>query len=423
MNNNMPDGGAPDGERSGVLGPLVAGVSLAGTAAFWTLNHFSPALSWHVLYLLSEVVLISVVIWQACDPFADAAQWVGRTFGLPGSVRGATLDAIASSMPELFSGIFFVTVAVAAAGDSTAAILEAGAEGYGATIATCAGSAVYNMILIPAFCAIVISFYRTQRPTIDVEDEVLARDGLWFVVCQMVLILFLFQDKMQWWMAIAFIVIYGIYIVHLYRDTKVFQRSQQTGSDPPKVTDNDDDAPDSAGILFGYRDIPLNRVSAALIIVVSTCVAAAACYFLVEATREAAQSLGVPTFFVAVILAAAASSVPDTFMSIGSAMRGDDSGAVSNAFGSSIFDICICLSIPLLVNSYLTGWEPVSMLQDGKPIAGLVGLRILLVVLTVITLAIIWHRRQLTRNKAFVLCGLYLVFIGYAVFGSLGIGV
>jgi len=141
----------------------------------------------------------------------------------------------------------------------------------------------------------------------------------------------------------------------------------------------------------------------------------------VEVTNETADLLGVPTFFVAVILAAAASSVPDTLLSMGSAKRGDDSGAVSNAFGSNIFDICICLSIPLLVNSALNGWQPVAMLQDGKPIPGLVGLRVLLVALTVITLAVIWHNRQLTRGKAFFLCGLYLVFIGYAVLGSLGI--
>jgi cation:H+ antiporter len=51
-----------------------------------------------------QTILLSVLIWQACDPFADAAQWVGQRFGIPGSVRGATLDAVASSMPEFFSG-------------------------------------------------------------------------------------------------------------------------------------------------------------------------------------------------------------------------------------------------------------------------------------------------------------------------------
>ena len=52
------------------------------------------------------------------------------------------------------------------------------------------------MILIPAFCALVISYYRKSRPTIDVEPEVIARDGMWFLGCEAVLITFLFQDAM-----------------------------------------------------------------------------------------------------------------------------------------------------------------------------------------------------------------------------------
>ncbi len=432
-----------------VKGLGVAVVAVACLGLFWMLG---PA--WKLAYLFAEVVVISIVIWQACDPFADAAQWIGETFKLPGSVRGATLDAIASSMPELFSGIFFVLIAVTAVGEggTQQALEAAGAEGYGATIATCAGSAVYNMMLIPAVCALVISFYRTSRPVIDVEDDVIARDGLWFVCCEILLILFLFQDQMYWWMGLVFIGLYVVYIVQLSRDAgkfrgkmaKVREHLEGPGAEADEDTvvrdlkesgvrvsrahvikaregDGEEEDDDSAGILFGVADVPLNMVTAWTVIVVSTAFAAGACYFLVDATRAAATELGVPTFFVAVIVAAAASSVPDTFLSIGSAMRGDDSGAVSNAFGSNIFDICICLSIPLLVNSYLTGWQPVSLLQDGEPIPGLVGLRILLVVLTIVTLAIIWHNRQLTRTKAFVLCGLYGVFIAYAVLGSLGV--
>ncbi|MCA8999637.1 MAG: hypothetical protein KDA80_21760 [Planctomycetaceae bacterium] len=439
------------------IGFLIASVATILMVAFY-FTHMELA------FLLTSVVVISIVIWQACDPFAEAAQWVGDMFRIPGSVRGATLDAIASSMPELFSGIFFVLVAISAADATEAARAAAGSEGFGSAIATAAGSAIYNMILIPACCALMISYARPKRPTIDIEDEVVARDGLWFVGCEMVLIVFLYQDQMHWWMGLVFLAMYAIYIYQLYSDARKYrQRLREVKAklaDVPKemetttvveVLENehgirvsettvskartelsrearglnpdpeeDDEPPEAAPVFFGLWDIPLNTFSAVLILLLSTCVAAGACYFLVEVTNETADFLQVPTFFVAVILAAAASSVPDTFLSIGAAKRGDDSGAVSNAFGSNIFDICICLSVPLLVNSYLVNWQPVELTQDGKPIPGLIGLRILLVALTVITLAIIWHNKQLTRNKAIVLCLLYLVFIGYAVMGSLG---
>lgn len=448
-------------------GPNRLGLFIAiGVSVLFIVLHFlrgeSEDFGLTIAYLIVEVTLVSIVIWQACDPFADAAQWVGQKLHLPGSVRGATLDAVASSMPELFSGIFFVLLALRAAyGGTPEALVEAGAEGYGSTIATCAGSAVYNMILIPAFCALTIGLTRKERPTIDVEDEVISRDGIWFVSCEMLLILFLFQNTMHWWMGLILLGLYFVYIYQLYRDAKLFRLKKAairlyleehgTEVEVGRVLDALDDQgisvsrgivalakeeiqkeisreeleeeeiPDDAGILFGYFAIPLSGLSTTLILAVTTLISAAACYFLVEATIETAEALAVPAFFVAVIVAAAASSVPDTLLAIGAAKRGDDSGAVSNAFGSNIFDICVCLSIPLLVNSYLTGWQPVALLQDGKPIAGLVGLRILLVVLTIITLLVMWHNRQLTVKKALFLCGLYGVFIAYAVLGSLGI--
>ncbi len=442
-----------DGERVSKTGPIVSALALVVLGICF-------AAGWEIGFLVASVVVISIVIWQACDPFADAAQWIGQRFDLPGSVRGATLDAVASSMPELFSGLFFVIVALTSADPGDPKAMEAaGAEGYSSTIATCAGSAVYNMILIPAFCALVISFYRQNRPTIDIDDEVITRDGVWFVGCNLLLVVFLFQDEMSWWMGVALLVLYAVYVYHLFRDAQAYRvkvRAIQAHLDDRSVESTEvtvieaveaegyrisrtmatrsidahaagelkiEEEEDAryAGVFFGYFQVPLHARTAWAIIVCSTLVSALACYFLVEATYQAADVLAVPAFFVAVIIAAAASSVPDTLLAIGAAMRGDDSGAVSNAFGSNIFDICVCLSIPLLVNSYLLGWQPVSLLHDGHPASGLVGLRVLLVVLTISTLGIMWHKRQLTRTKALVLCGSYLLFIGYAVLGSLGI--
>ena len=406
---------ATDRESSSVVSVLVFVISLLAMVAAGCMAHMTGGGTWGLLFLLFQVVVISIVIWQACDPFADAAQWVGITWRLPGSVRGATLDAIASSMPELFSGIFFVVLAISAA-EGGVSMAEAGGEGMGATVATCAGSAVYNMILIPAFCALFIAMYRKERPTIDVESEVITRDGFWFIGCELLLILFLAKQVVYWWMGVAFLLVYVVYVIMLRRHTQRHRVAHDEGR-----VETPDTPPDSAGCIFGRFDIPLNRATVPAVLLVSTIVAAASCYWLVIVTRATAEELNVPIFFVAVILAAAASSVPDTFLSIGSSMRGDDDGAISNAFGSNIFDICVCFSIPLLVNSYLNNWEPIHMTQDGEPMTSLLGLYVLLIVLTIATLAILWHKHQITRRKAVILCGLYLVFIAYAVLGSLGI--
>ena len=451
-NGESSDPDVDDDEGGGRAGIYVTIISLAVFGVLWALDGVNQSSIVRVAFLLSQVIVISIIIWQACNPFADAAQWIGTAFKLPGSVRGATLDAIASSIPELFTGIFFVIVAVVGFQGSADELAVRAADGYGAIVATCAGSAVYNMILIPAFCALVVSFKRKNRPTIDVEREVITRDGLWFVGCSIILIIFLFQPAMHWWMGVILLVAYVVYVAMLYTHARQFRRSMKAveahlategapleaneiiehfAETETKVTaemlerarkgSSDEDGDDeSAGFFFGLINVPLNHLTVWIVIGLSTALAAVACYWLVEVTHEMATAIGVPIFFVAVIMVAAASSVPDTFLAIGAAKRGDDSGAVSNAFGSNIFDICISLSIPLLVMSSLLDWQPVSLTQNGKPMAGLVDLRVLLVVLTAITLAIMWHKRQITRLKALILCGLYALFLAYAVIGSLG---
>jgi len=435
---------------------LITALCVLLTVLFWYRG-------WMLAFLVAETAVISIVLWQACDPFAETAQWVGKVLHLPGSVRGATLDAIASSMPELFSGIFFVILAVVAVGGNPSAMPEACGEGFASTIATCAGSAIYNMIVIPAVCAIVIAFARRTRPRIDVERPVLSRDGVFYALCVGLLLGFLYYNRMTWWTALVFLALYGVYILVLYHDARAYRRVfpdtrqmlREMGLErdarevalalvskgikvKPKMVVRIQEAlrhgkqepdPDekkavqSARLLFGLWHLPLNGKTAGLLILGCTAVAAAACYFLVDAVLETARLLDVPAFFVAVILAAAASSVPDTFLSIGASRRGDDSGAVSNAFGSNIFDICVCLSIPLLISSYLNKWQPIELLEDGRPMVGLLGLQSLLWILTVITLVIIWHKRQVTVPKAMMLFGLYAVFIAYAVLGSLKITV
>ncbi len=441
-------------------GFIVAFISLIALAVTGAISlGASGSTAAMVAFLLAQVVVISIVIWQACDPFADAAQYIGMKFNIPGSVRGATLDAIASSMPELFSGIFFVVVAIISVQDAQELATES-SEGFGAVVATCAGSAVYNMILIPAACALVIARARKSQPTIEIAPNVITRDGMWFLICEVILIVFLFQNSVTWWMAVVFIGIYFMYIAWLYMDTRSFRRalsgvSEQIQGFTGDITtdlvtekfkqanlpynkariievrnrlidqragdEEEEETLEEAEFLFGLGRVKLGPVSSWMVILVSTLVAAASCYWLVEVTYSFSKVLEIPIFFVAVIIAAAASSVPDTFLSVGAALRGDDDGAVANAFGSNIFDICICLSIPLLVASYLNGWGPVALVQeDGEPLPGLVGMRILLAVFTMVTLLIMWHNLQLTKRKAWILVGLYALFVLYAVLGSMG---
>lgn len=449
----------PDTEPDSKFGPAVwiSLASVIGLAGCYGWVQTAPSTAAELALAFFQISTVSIVIWQACEPFADTAQFLGERWRIPSSVRGATLDAIASSLPELFTGLFFVLVAIRTthSPDASETTFHAG-EGFGATIATCAGSAVYNMILIPAFCGLAIALTRHHKPVIEIDRKVISRDGFWFLVCEIVLVLFLFQKQLSWHLAVVLISLYVIYLAWLWIDAHQYRTARAAAIEVLRHVDAPDDDQirscladaginaslplidyvrrelddgdnlrdevedvECAGVLYGWIRIPLRLSIAYAVLVASTVVTALACYWLVEITVAIATTLSVPVFFVAVIVAAAASSVPDTLLSVAAAKRGDDDGAVSNAFGSNIFDICICLSVPLIAGILLNDGNPIELAIDGRPMPGLFGLQILLLTLTAITLGMLAHRLQLTLRKSWILVGLYLVFIGYAVLGSL----
>ena len=211
---------------------------------------------------------------------------------------------------------------------------------------------------------------------------------MWVIVTQFGLLVFLFQPKLDWWMGVIALLAYAVYVLHLMIATRRFRSQLAEGTIERGI------AEDAADLLFGRIEVRLNGFTATVILLASTLVAAGACYLLVDLTNQSAEKLGVTPFFVAVILTAAVSSIPDTFMSLGSARRGDDSGAMSNVFGSNIFDICIGMSIPLIVSCYLNDWQPITWIgPDDQTLSGVVGLRVFLFVLTAIVMFVLWQAR------------------------------
>jgi Ca2+/Na+ antiporter len=94
-----------------------------------------------LLIPLIIIALCCLVIWRAGDGFMVASEYVGRN--LSEGVRGATINAIASSMPEVFTSFFFLFVL----NDAT---------GFSGGIGTTAGSAIFNSMVIPAVSIIAV---------------------------------------------------------------------------------------------------------------------------------------------------------------------------------------------------------------------------------------------------------------------------
>ena len=117
--------------------------------------------------------------------------------------------------------------------------------------------------------------------------------------------------------------------------------------------------------------------------------------------------MGVAPYFIAVILASAATSLPDTILSYRDAMKGDYDDAIANALGSNIFDICFALGLPIFAYTLVKG--PIIMPES--TLIDVVQLQISLIILTIVSFYIFYFNRGLKVIHSIYLLGLYIVFV------------
>jgi cation:H+ antiporter len=134
----------------------------------------------------------------------------------------------------------------------------------------------------------------------------------------------------------------------------------------------------------------------------------AACYILMEGVIGVAEYFHMNVFFVAVILAAAGTSVPDTVISIKSALKGDYDDAIANAVGSNIFDICVCIGLTSLIWTLMNG--PIEMPVE----INAAELRVILVGLTLVVIALFLQRR-IGYTTAITLIAGYFLYAYYTI--------
>jgi cation:H+ antiporter len=414
--------------------------------------------------VLIPLVLISftcLLIWRACDGFELASEYIGRN--LSEGVRGGTINAISSSLPELFTTLI-------------ALFVLSDQDGFAIGIGTTAGSALFNGMIIPALCILfvlgtVVKGFKVT--SVNVSVKVIWRDGVTLILAQIVLVIILMGSKLVWWQGA---ILMGIYVLYLWYMITSMKRGQAiraaNGAGAPEAdaeTDEEDDGEGDAargpvGALFYWLSLgPLLDLEARMVgpkhrermknetwngwplLLVSAAVIGLACYFLVKAcewlgTGSSAHpsydffghelvGIGMPPMFVAVIFAAMATSVPDTIISIRDARDGDYDDAVANALGSNIFDICFALGFPLFLYTLIHG--PIVMTQETMDLSG--ELRVLLLLLTVVGFLVYlvgrrgreehgWRTVGMGRLNALALLAIYCVFVAFVLGRSAGAG-
>ena len=372
---------------------------------------------------LALIALTSVVIMYACNTFEDAADHLGRNMA-PG-VKGATINAIGSSLPELFTTMLFLF------GPAFLVKNSSPEELFSAGIATCAGSAIFNAVIIPGLCILAVMFIgvkkkggREKVTSIELNKKVVVKDGFFFLLSEIALIYFLGMQKLTYIMGFSLMAIYVIYIM-------VTLKGGFAGDEDDEDEDEDDEDEDEGGVgllglgwlldfnarFFGGRELSEDEGNgrAWVLLSLSTIFIGIACGGVVYAVEGAAHELGVSLYVTAVLLAAAATSVPDTVLSVKDAMKGDYDDAVANAVGSNIFDICICLGFPLALYSLINSDIMLQSDTDGGDVQVL---RFILILASVLILAIFLIGRSIGKVKAVMLFSIYFLWTAFIIGGA-----
>ncbi len=338
---------------------------------------------WPVSFLLwvSLIVFASITIWRAGDFFQPAADYVQEKHKLPESIKAAVIDAIASSFPE-----FCVAV--------IAVILLGRAE---VGISSIVGSALYNVLIIPAAAGLV------AKGPMKIGKEVVWRDSLMYfgVVILLLVALLAFPNAWGFGVAALFILSYLGYIFWLNFDYRKHKRNLASEDTDMSVSEDTGASNEGEESELEIRD----ESHAWKWVLGMMLVMGLASHILVEASIQLGDLLGIDAVIMGFIVIAAGTSVPDTVLSVLSAKRGNYDAAISNVFGSNIFDICICLSVPILLALVLTGAvTPVNLPQ--------IELVYMLIGATALAIYLFWSDNYtLTKTKSTIMFGIYLLII------------
>lgn len=346
----------------------------------------------------SIICFSTYLIWKASSSFDIASSYLTRN--LSEGIKGPTINAVASSLPELLISFFFLFYI----GDL---------EGFSAGYATIIGSSIFNISIIPAISFLII-YYKKGVSLFPTDKKIIEQDGFFLIITELVLFAGLFFGGISIYLALILILLYCLYIFLVIQKRNNKTSSAINNFDEEELKNENSILKNIvniniAGLILNKKKINTNN--AILILLISLVIISIACKKLVSSSEQLSEHLNMNLFFITFFVAAVASSIPDTILSIKDAKNEKYKDAFSNAYGSNIFDICIGIGLPVLI--YLTINDQIlistSTVENSNNIVTLSS--VLLIAFSIIITLIYWLK-SLNLIRSFVIIGLYLCFLG-----------
>jgi len=329
-----------------------------------------------LLFYIGLAVLSTAVVWQGSFILEGAAEHLASYYQLPAVVQGAVIEAVGSSFPELSSTVI--------------ATLIHGEFNLG--VATIVGSAIFNILVIPGLSGLV------GKP-LEGDRILVYKDAQFYITSVTVLLLaFAFaliynpvantqwQGTMNRAIALIPLALYGLYL---------FLQQQDMAEQ-----EKDDEKPP--------QDIQVGKEWLRLLFSLALIVAGVE--GLVRAAIGLGNVLNTPNFLWGLTIIAAGSSLPDAFISIRAARRGEGIISLANVLGSNIFDLLVAIPVGVLI----AGASTINF-AVAAPMMGVLTLA------TIVLFAMLRTNLVLSKGECWILLGLYIAFIAWMVLETFGV--
>ncbi|WP_336327379.1 sodium:calcium antiporter [Halovenus sp. HT40] len=312
---------------------------------------------------IAVVVVTTAAIWIGSGWLEDASARLATYYQLPPVVQGGIIAAAGSSFPELASVVF-------------AALAGSFGLGVGAIV----GSAIFNVLVIPALAVLVPGRDMNSTRTL------VHKETLFYLLAVVVLFLTFalaliynpidgtLSGQLTRPLAAAPLLVYVLYLFLQWQDTVDYTETPPTSGIEPRKE-------------WGWL------LAGLLVILVSV-------ERLVDSVIYLGEVADTPDFLWGVTIVAAATSLPDTLVSIQAADSEDHVASIANVVGSNIFDLLVVIPFGIL----LLGAAPI----DFGIAAPMMGCLIAATVLLFVTLR---TGLLLTSREAYLLLGAYALFV------------
>jgi len=322
---------------------------------------------------VAVIVASTFFIWLGSGWLESSAEGLSSYYGLPAVVQGSVVVAVGSSFPELASVVFTALGGV-----------------FGMGIGAVVGSAIFNILVVPAVSGIATEGNLDSSRTLVYKEAQFYMVAVSALIVTLALAVIYFPQEgvnltgiVNRPLAVVPILLYGVYVFIQWQD----------------VADHEAERETDLNLLKQW-----GTLAAGLLVILVTVEQ------LVAAVESLNRTFGVPDFLAGVTIIAAATSLPDTLVSVRAARDGRGITSLGNVLGSNTFDLLVAIPLGVLI----AGSAPVNF-AVAAPMMG---------VLTVATILLFMMLRTdltLTTAESYSLLLAYLLFVAWMVAETVGV--